>query len=150
MDAVVDSDMEARLKQASSRSAALRKSYGRSRLTNGSKLLPGIDGRSPWVRRAKDVIAAHLSDLGGTDNTSAAERSIIRRAAVLTVELERLEAKFATAGEASADELDIYARVAGNLRRLLEAIGLQRRAKDVTGLSLGEVLRRGIDYDRGA
>ena len=63
-------------------------------------LLPGIDGRSPWVRRCKDIIALHLSDLGGVDNTSAAERSIIRRAVVLTVELERLEARFALAGEA--------------------------------------------------
>jgi hypothetical protein len=104
----------------------------RSRITNGSALLPGVDGRSPWVRRAKDVIAAHLSDLGGEDNTSAAERSIVRRASVLTVELERLEAKFALAGEASATDLDLYQRTAGNLRRLFEAIGLQRRAREIT------------------
>jgi hypothetical protein len=116
-----------------------QKRSGRSRITNGSKLLPGVDGRSPWVRRAKDIISAHLSDLGGEDNTSAAERSIIRRAAVLTVELERLEAKFALAGEASAEELDVYSRIASNLRRLLEAIGLQRRPKNVTP-SLGDYL----------
>ena len=115
------------------------KRYGRSRITNGKALLPGIDGRSPWVRRCKDIIASHLSDLGGVDNTSAAERSIIRRASVLTVELERLEVRFALAGEASAEDLDIYARIAGNLRRLLEAVGLQRRAK-VIGPSLGELL----------
>ena len=109
-----------------------QKRSGRSRITNGSKLLPGVDGRSPWVRRAKDIISAHLSDLGGAHNTSAAERSIIRRAAVLTVELERLEAIFALAGEASAEALDTYARVAANLRRLLEAVGLKRRPRDVT------------------
>jgi hypothetical protein len=118
---------------------AEQKRSGRSRITNGSKLLPGVDGRSPWVRRAKDIISAHLSDLGGEDNTSAAERSIIRRAAVLTVELERLEAKFALAGEASAEELDVYSRIASALRRLLEAIGLQRRPKNVTP-SLGDYL----------
>jgi hypothetical protein len=33
-----------------------------------------------WVRRCRDIIAAHLSDMGGADNTSAAERSLIRRA----------------------------------------------------------------------
>ena len=103
----------------------------KSRVTNGSTLLPGVDQRSPWVRRCKDIIAAHISDLGGVDNASAAERSLVRRAAVLTTELERLEVRFAQAGEASAEDLDIYARVAGNLRRLLEAIGLQRRAKTV-------------------
>jgi len=73
---------------------------GRSRITNGTRFLHDVDGRSPWVRRCKDIIAAHLSDLGGADNASAAERSIIRRASVLTVELERLEAQFAVAGEA--------------------------------------------------
>jgi len=113
---------------------------GRSRITNGTRFLHDVDGRSPWVRRCKDIIAAHLSDLGGADNASAAERSIVRRASVLTVELERLEAKFATAGEASPDEIDLYARVAGNLRRLLEAVGLQRRARDVSPPSVAEYL----------
>jgi hypothetical protein len=105
----------------------------RSRITNGGKLLPGIvDERSAWVRRAKDIIALHISDLGGEDNVSTAERSIVRRASVMTVELERLEAKFALAGEASERDLDLYIRAAGNLRRLLEAIGLRRRPIDIT------------------
>jgi hypothetical protein len=116
------------------------KSAQRSRVANGSALLPGVDGRSAWVRRCKELIADHIADLGGEDNCSAAERSIIRRAAVLTTELERLEVRFALAGEANADDLDLYQRTAGNLRRLLEAVGLQRRARDVTP-SLAEYLR---------
>jgi hypothetical protein len=109
----------------------------RSRVTNG-KLLPGIvDERSAWVRRCKDVIASHLSDV---PDASAAERSIIRRASVLTVELERLEAKFAVAGEATSDDLDLYQRMTNTLRRSLEAIGLQRRPRDVT-LSLADIMR---------
>ena len=52
---------------------------------------------------------------------------------MLTVELERLEAQFATAGEADAETLDLYGRTSGNLRRLLEAVGISRRdARDVT------------------
>ena len=113
---------------------------------HGSVLLPGIDGRSVWVRRCKDIITSHLSDLGGEENTSEAERSIIRRASVITVELERLEARFAAAGEASAEELDLYQRTAGNLRRLLEAVGLQRRAQQVTP-TLGEYLRQEVLND---
>jgi hypothetical protein len=85
--------------------------------------LAGVSGNSPWVRRCKDIIHAHSVDLGGEDNASAAERSIVRRAAVLTVELERLETKFALAQEASPEELDLYSRVAANMRRLLEAVG---------------------------
>lgn len=103
----------------------------RSKVANGTQLVPGVDQRSVWVRRAKELISDHIADLGGADNTSAAERSIVRRASVLTVELERLEQKFALAGQASADDLDLYQRTAGNLRRLLEAVGLQRRAKNV-------------------
>ena len=60
--------------------------------------------------------------LGGESNTSTAERSIVRRASVLTVELERLEQKFALAGQADVEDLDLYQRTAGNLRRLLEAV----------------------------
>jgi hypothetical protein len=119
----------------------------RSRVTNGNVLIAGVDQRSPWVRRAKDILAAHIADLGGESNTSAAERSIVRRAAVLSVELERLEGRFATAGEASADDLDLYQRTAGNLRRLLEAVGLQRRSRDVTP-SLGELLRQDLEERR--
>jgi hypothetical protein len=102
----------------------------RSRITNG-RLLTGVDGRSPWVRRCKDIIASHISDLGGEENTSAAERSLIRRAAVMSVELEMLEARFANAGQAESDDLDLYVRASGNLRRLLESVGLQRRAREV-------------------
>ena len=56
----------------------------RSAISNGAKLLPGVDGRSSWARRCRDVLHAHLSDLGGVENTSESERSIIRRASVLT------------------------------------------------------------------
>ena len=104
----------------------------KSRVTNGSAFLPGVDGRSPWVRRAKDLIAAYSTD---TPDPSAAEHSLIRRASALTVELERLEETFAKAGAADTGDLETYQRCANTLRRLLEAIcsgALQRRQRDVT------------------
>lgn len=108
------------------------KATHRAAVTNGSALLPGVDGRTVWARRLRDVMELHLDDLGGAAHVSEAERSIIRRAATMTVELERLEASFATAGAATKDDLDLYQRTAGNLRRLLEAVGLKRRPRDVT------------------
>jgi len=108
------------------------KGHARSRVTNGSSILPGVDGRSTWVRRLRDLINLHTQDLGGEANVSAAEQAIIRRAGVLIVELERLELKFATNGEASPFDLDLYQRMANSMRRLLETIGLQRRPRDVT------------------
>ena len=118
----------------------------RSRVTNGRTLFAGDgDMRSPWARRLRDVLALHLSDLGGPANVSEAERSICRRAAVLTVELERLEAKFATDKAADSD-LDLYQRTAGNLRRLLECVGLERRARDITVESDQAKLDRILGY----
>jgi hypothetical protein len=105
--------------------------FGRSRVGNGGQLLPGVDGRSRWVRRAKDIISEHLSDLGGVANTSAADRSLVKRIAALTVELERLEVHFAT-NQGTDAEMDLYVRASGCLRRYLSDIGLERRARDVT------------------
>jgi hypothetical protein len=115
-----------------STAVAATRSTSRSRISNRAAALPGVDGRSTWVRRLRDLIESHTSDLGGEDAVSEAERSIIRRIATLTVELERMEVEFAAAGSAQPDQLDLYQRTANSLRRLLEAIGLQRRARDVT------------------
>jgi hypothetical protein len=104
----------------------------RSAVTNGKTLIAGIDGRSAWMRRFRDLFEAHVADLGGDDQISEAERSIARRAAVLATECERMEAGFATVGAATPDELDLYGRTANSLRRLLESTGLQRRPRDVT------------------
>ncbi len=117
------------------------KPQARSRLSNGSALLAGVDGRSTWARRLRDLIQLHIADLGGANAVSAAEASIVRRAAVLSVELETMEGRFAQAGQASADDLDLYQRTAGNLRRLLESVGLERRQRDVTP-SLQQYLAR--------
>jgi len=111
---------------------AIRKADARSAVTNGNRLfVRGGDERSPWARRLRDVIALHVADQGGPDAISEAKCSLIRRAGALTVELERLEAKFATS---TAGENDFGAYVTGtnSLRRVLEAIGLERIARDVT------------------
>ena len=75
----------------------------------------------------------HLSDLGGESNCSEAEKSLIRRASVLSVELERMEAAFAV-DKTDAAALDAYQRASNSLRRLLESLGLKRRARPVQNL----------------
>ena len=103
-------------------------------ITNRPAALPDVDHRSTWARRLRDLIALHTSDLGGEDNISQAEKSILRRASVMTVELERMEVTFAEAGEAQPAQLQLYQTTANSLRRLLESIGLQRRARPVETL----------------
>lgn len=102
----------------------------RARVSNGSALIHG-DNRSVWVRRLRDLMAVHIADLGGDDAISEAERSIIRRVATLTVELETLEASFAVT-PASERKLDLYNRISANVARLLDRLGLKRRSKDIT------------------
>jgi hypothetical protein len=128
------------------RSLTRAKKSGRSRITNGKAFVLGTDGRNPWIRRCKDIAAAHTSDLGGESAISEAQRSLIRRISILTVQSEMLESKFAQAhGDASAKDLDLYIRASGNLRRLLQTIGLERRARDV-GPSLGDLIK--LDQER--
>lgn len=112
----------------------------RSAITNGSELLAGVDHRSARMRRLGDLIAGHVADLGGRDLISEAEYSIVRRCSLLTLELELLEARFEANEGAKASELDCYQRVSSTLRRLHEALGFKRRARDVTP-SLGDLLR---------
>jgi hypothetical protein len=87
-----------------------------------------------WVRRYKDLLALHLSDLGSEDNVSESEKAILRRACCLMIELERREMLFAQAGEATDAQLTVYQTTSNSLRRLLESVGLQRRAKPVPSL----------------
>jgi hypothetical protein len=111
--------------------------FARSRVSNGKSLFADavVDGRSTWARRLRDLLALHVSDLGGEDVVTAAEHSLCRRISTITVELELLERKFALKGKgAAAEDLDLYLRGANSLRRLLESIGLKRVSRDVTPL----------------
>jgi hypothetical protein len=102
----------------------------RSATTNGNRpFVLGGDGRGAWVRRWKDLVELHVSDLGGPDACSEAQLSLCRRIATTSVELERLEARMSE-GDDTVD-LDVYNRLAGNLRRMFESIGLERRARPV-------------------
>jgi hypothetical protein len=74
------------------------------------------------------LIESHASDLGGLDMLSEAQKSLIRRAAALEIELEALEGKLSR-GEAI--DLDMFGRLSGHLRRVLETVGIQRVARPV-------------------
>jgi hypothetical protein len=133
------SDLENTRANAGIPPTRLYRTKARSRITNGKSILPKIvDARTVWARRARDLMALHLQDLGGDDAVSEAERAILRRAVTLIIELEMLEVKFATEGS-KGYQIDRYQRVSNTLRRLLESLGLQRRPRDVTP-SLSEYL----------
>ena len=107
----------------------------RSSVTNGSSLfVDRIDERGAWARRLRDLISDHTSDLGGEDAISTAERGLIRRASMLTLQCELMERNWSKNedGLAGPKSLDCYQRACNTLRRTLESLGLQRRQSDVT------------------
>jgi len=107
----------------------------RSAITSGRQLFVNGDPNSAWTRRYDDLIQAHHADLGGASELSEAQVSLVRRAAAIEVELEKLDARLSR-GEPI--DLDAYARVSGHLRRLWETLGVQRRRRirDVTHITL--------------
>jgi hypothetical protein len=108
---------------------AMKRGKGRSRVTNGSKLLPLSDGRSATARRFRDLYEDITADLGGVAMLSEGQRQLIRRAAMLSAESERMEA-LAARGEAEFD-IDLYGMICDRLGRLFGRLGLERVARPV-------------------
>jgi hypothetical protein len=122
----------------------LKRGKGRSRVTNGSKLLPLSDGRSATARRFRDLYEDISADLGGVAMLSEGQKQLIRRAAMLSAECERMEA-MAARNDRRPDgaiawksevpfvfDLEIYGALCDRLGRLFGRLGLERKSKDVT------------------
>jgi hypothetical protein len=122
----------------------------RSAITNNASFVPDTDGRSAWMRRLRDLISAHTTDLGGDDYISEAERVLVRRASMITLQLELMEHVWAVEreGQAGPKSIQLYQQCSNTLRRLHQTLGLRRRQRDVT--TLGQILREGIRRDREA
>ncbi|MBK5199442.1 MAG: hypothetical protein JJE37_14370 [Methyloceanibacter sp.] len=97
------------------------------------------------ARRYGELIAVIAADQGGADTISEAQLQLIRSAAGLIVLRENLDAK-AVNGEPI--DVSTYCKISNSLRRVLDAIGLKRKMKDVT--TLGSILRASIRRDREA
>jgi hypothetical protein len=109
------------------------KTHGRSAITNGNVLLARIDGRSFWARRYKDLCYGLINDLGGEHAPiSEAQKLLVRRGALLALELERRESRFSPHGAEDA-ELEVYQRITNTLRRVVETLNIHhgRIARDL-------------------
>jgi hypothetical protein len=106
-----------------------RNRHARSRVTNGSDVLPGVDGRTMIARRFYDVVQSLIADQAGLDRCSEAKLQLIRRFAASAVMAEALEAKLAR-----GEQIDItqHAVLSSTLVRLAQRIGIERRPRNVT------------------
>jgi hypothetical protein len=113
----------------------LSKTRLRSAITNGKHVLADVDHRGGEMRRLRDLVAGHISDLGGSDQCSHSERILVSKASMICLLTEMQEQQFARAKfEISPRQLACYLHAVGNLNRVLVTLGLQRRAKPVMSL----------------
>ena len=113
------------------------KPNNRTKVGTGTALFAEGDGRSLWGRRFREIVAAHVADLGRpAEHLSEAQRSLIRRVSTFEIELEKLEGRMSMGDDV---DLDLYSRVSGQLRRILESLGIERRQVDMTP-SLADII----------
>jgi hypothetical protein len=130
--------METSLNSSAERHAAdTRPKRIRSAVSNGRRLFVNGDGNSAWSRRYRDLIVGHISDMGGREMLSEAQLSLIKRASAIELELEQMEGRLSKGEQV---DLDTFTRAASHLRRLLETLGLERKARDVTPPSVSDYL----------
>jgi hypothetical protein len=115
---------------------AARPSRLRSRVTNGSKLVVGLDGRSAEARRYRDLAMSFADDLGGADKLTEAQRTLIAQAATLQVQSERVQATVLRGEVVNVEQLT---RLANATSRILTQLGLRRERRD-TGPSLADII----------
>jgi hypothetical protein len=119
----------------------------RSAITNGSRLLEGVDQRSPIARRYRDIVSQIVSDQGGADQCSESRLQLIRRFAAASVLAEQLEAKLARGEQISIAE---HATLSSTLVRLANRIGVERRPRDVTPTLAEYLARKAAETDADA
>jgi hypothetical protein len=121
----------------------------RSRVTNGRSHFVEADGRGPWARRWRDVLAELLYELEprGPDLLSEGQRQLARRIATLAIACERMDGEAASGREI---DLDAYGaltdRLGRALQRLVSINKNRRRPKDAGGgLTLADLMREAAE-----
>ena len=89
--------------------------------------LPGVDGRSAWSRRRRDLIASFTAELGRPPRER--DKVLIANAASLIVRCEQLHVQIANGSTVDDNDLIRLSNVAA---RLLTALDLDKRRPSVS------------------
>jgi hypothetical protein len=95
----------------------------RSRVSNGSKMVAGVDGRSVEARRYRDLTMSLADDLGGAATLTEAQRALVRQAAAMIVQSENLQGEVLRGEVVDSEQL---VRLANAATRILTRLGLKR------------------------
>ena len=104
-------------------SVAQRPLSVRSAVTNGTRLLDGVDGRSARARRFRDLVLSYSAEIEGADALTEVERMMVRQAATVTIQCEALQARIVNGEVVDHDEL---IRLSNTANRIMA--GLRRRS----------------------
>ncbi|MEJ0095431.1 MAG: hypothetical protein WDN46_19105 [Methylocella sp.] len=107
-------------------------------------VLEAVDGRSKEARRFRSVVAEIIADLGGPDGLSEGQRQLAKRAGMISLYCEAIEAA-AVAGRPF--EADRYAVLCNVLTRLFGRLGLQRVAREVKPMTILDYRRMQAEAD---
>jgi hypothetical protein len=102
------------------------------------RTLDDLDHRTRAVRRTRELVDTLISDLGGDAAVTVAVRQLVQRAALLGALIEDIEIRWV---DGEPIPLVDYLTAINTQQRVLTALGLKRRPKDVTP-TLDEYLKR--------
>lgn len=105
------------MSDTSSLSVERRRKQGRSSVTNGKRVLIGVRGSSKYSRRYADLIELFTAEIGGS--LSASEGALVKQAAALQVQSEKLQARIVNGDDVPSDDV---IRVSSECRRILDAL----------------------------
>src|SRR5262249_39332020 len=116
------------------------------RRSGWTKPLLGVDGRSGPARRFRALCVQFAAELGG--ELTAADREVIRQAAVMQMHVEKLQASILRGEAVLSDEL---VRLSSESRRVLGTLREKAMKRKPDGPSLADYLAkrsaRGADED---
>lgn len=108
--------------------------HHRSRISNRSSLLAGVDGRSALARRYRDLVAALAAEMGGS--LGEAEVLQVRAAASMTLHVEELTARIIRGEPVDSEEMT---RAGNGAMRALSA--LRRKTARKAGPTVADYLQ---------
>jgi hypothetical protein len=119
-----------------------RTRYGKVRL----RTFNDLDKRSSAYLHIHELVTAIINDLGGPDAVSTSERLVIEDAAFMSTICKDRQVLWLQGKEI---DVNSYVTTANCVRRNLETVGLERRARDVTDEG-NDLVRRVIEAAEAA
>jgi hypothetical protein len=111
------------LNLADTHASAERSRTLRSRVTNGKDLLANVDGRTAAARRYRDLCLSLADDLGGASSLTTAQSALVRQAAAMIVQSEKLQSDVLRGEIVDVEQLT---RLANAATRILTRLGLKK------------------------